>query len=158
MLTPSSVAASSPTVVAAGELIGCPPGWHVKVYADTSAQALGLPLSKQHVVVLRGVRFHPVTDTDAEQPFVVGTVERTGVKARAAGFDLTGVILRPRSGAFAAYIDGVWRLGWRVAGWHPVKKAWQALDEGQMRPLNYADCVIAFGAHLFVPPRFAVWE
>lgn len=150
MLTPS--ASTPPMVVAGGELIGCPPGRLVKVYADASPTALGLPLGKQHVVVLRGVRFMPATDT--EQPCLTGKVERTGVKARSSGFDLTGVILRPRSGAFAAYIDGVWRLGWRVAGWHPAKKAWHAIEDGRLRPLTYADCVVGFGAHLFVPPRF----
>lgn len=147
---------TSPTVVAGGELIGCAPGRCVKVYANTDTKGLGLPLGKQHVVVLRSVRF--LVGSDSEQPFVIGTVERAGVKARAAGFDLTGVILRPRSGAFAAYVDGVWRLGWRVAGWHPAKKAWQALDDGQMRPLTYADCAVAFGAHLFVPPRMGARE
>lgn len=156
MLTPSAAADESPMIVPGSELIGCPPGRHVKVYASLTAQSLGLPLGKQHVVVLRSVRF--LVGSESEHPFVIGTVERAGVKARAAGFDLTGVILRPRSGAFAAYVDGVWRLGWRVAGWHPGKKAWQALDEGQMRPLTYADCAVAFGAHLFVPPRFGAWE
>lgn len=137
----------SPPVVTGKELVSSTPGALVRVYADT--KQLGLPVPASQSVVLREVSFLPATE---EHPAsVIGVIDRAGNWLK--GRHTTGVVFHEDLGALAVRLNDEWRIGWRVAGWHPGTRTWCALDNGAMRPMHYSPWAVAVGRHLFVGPR-----
>lgn len=126
------------------DLTRAPVGSRLRVCADE--KNLGLPLPRGQSVVLSNVTFLP---PDAEhRASVSGALLRVGGVGRR-----DGVLLREGSGALAVRLGSEWRLGWRVAGYHPERKAWYWIDvrrPGTLMPLYHVDVAVGIGRHLFV--------
>lgn len=131
-----------PPVVAGRDLARVAPGERVRIHADLLT--LGLPLTPVQTVVLANVDFVPPDGERAAS--LVGTLLRTGRQGLR-----DGVLLREGSGTLAVRLGTGWRLGWRVAGFHPGRRGWYALDESErMVPLHHVDVIVGVGHHLFV--------
>jgi len=132
-------------IIAGRDLSRARPGERVRIHADLTT--LGLPLTPAQTVVLANVDFVPI---DGDRPAsVIGALVRTGRRGLR-----DGVLLRESSGALAVRLGAGWRLGWRVAGFHPGKHGWYALDEANMMvPLLHVDVAVGVGKHLFVLSR-----
>lgn len=132
-----------PPIVAAGrDLARVAPGERVRIHADLLT--LGLPLTPVQTVVLANVDFVPPDGERAAS--LVGTLLRTGRQGLR-----DGVLLREGSGTLAVRLGTGWRLGWRVAGYHPGRRGWFALDAaGLLAALHRVDVAVGVGKHLFV--------
>lgn len=130
------------SINAGRDLARVAPGERVRIHADLTT--LGLPLTPVQTVILSNVAF--VSPEGERQASVVGALIRTGRRGLR-----DGVLLREGSGALAVRLGGGWRLGWRVAGFHPGKRGWYALDESErMVVLHHVDVAVGVGHHLFV--------
>ncbi len=112
-------------------------GQEVLLFADLVT--LGVALPKGQVMLLGGVNFHSAPPARVKGSYL-GEVKERDIK------------VQPNVGRLSASVDGVWRIDWLLAGYHPGQGGWRymRLDDKSMSPLFYAEHAVMVGSSVFV--------